>query len=241
MNSRETNLFTVRLLESIGKWIEKNTTPEFKDFKHKQIRHTLADELDYKLGLPEMPKEFVFGEAVEKEHALIMSFLYLHQSTEAFSQCEYYFRRFPFRNLPISRHDHLRNMCELYFTMFYVIRSRLKAVLNKLKASCPAHRIDIGAFVKAYDKEFDQELRERNSVHHTIPFSDLNIDRIMLAGMIASTEGFRDKGWDREHLSVYRKSSKEWAGRAKSRNIALQAYIEEVAKVLLNNVSFLKT
>jgi hypothetical protein len=241
MSAQEPKLSTDRLVESIGKWIEKNTTLEFRDFKRKQVRRTLADELDYKLGLPEMPKEFVFSEAVEKEHALITSFLYLHQSAEALSQCEYYFRRFPFRSLPISRHEHLRNVCELYFSMFYVIRSRLKEVLNKLKAACPGCRIDVGAFIKACDKEFDQELRERNSLHHSVPFEDLNIDRIMLTGMMASTEKFRDKGWDKEHLSAYRKSSKEWANRVKRRSVADRAFIDAAAKVILDKSSFLKT
>jgi hypothetical protein len=241
MSAQEPEHHTEKLTESIGKWIEKNTTPEFRDFKRKQVRHTLADDLDRELGLPEMPREFVFSKEVEKEHALIMSFLNLHQSAQAFSQCEYYFRRFPFRGLPISRHEHLRNVCELYFSMFYVIRSRLKMVLNEMKFVCPGYKMDVGAFIKLYDKEFDQELRERNSVHHSMPFRDLAIDRIMLTEMMASTGKFRNKGWDKEHLVVYRKSSKEWADRVKRRSVAVRAFIDAVAKAILDVSSFLKT
>ena len=45
-------------------------------------------------------------------------------------QCEFYFRRYPFRGMPVSKADHIRNICEMYFAQFYVMRSRIKTCLN---------------------------------------------------------------------------------------------------------------
>ena len=228
-----------KLLVRIAKWTERNATQEFKDFKRKQLANTLADERERNIF--EIPKEFIFKENVEKEHNAIMSFYDLNQSANTLAQCEYYFRRFPFKGMPVLHHEHLRNICELYFSMFYVIKNRLESVLNAFNAACPTCSLNVGAFIKKYNKEFDQEIRERNSVHHTRPFEDRAIDKIMLTKLMSTTDDFKGKGWDREHISAYRKLSNEWAERVKRRNTHMLRYIDAVAKAILNHAPFLNS
>jgi hypothetical protein len=124
---------TDQLLSKLGKWTEEISTPEFHQFKKQQLSYAIADDFDRKHLNLKPPAEFVFSETVEKQHALVMSFYELIGSTNSLAQCEYYFRRFPFRGLPVSRESHIRNICELYFAYFYIIKNRVKTVLRNLK------------------------------------------------------------------------------------------------------------
>ena len=230
---------TDQLIRKLGKWTESISTPEFHQFKRQQLSYAIADDFDRKHFEKEPPTEFVFSKTVEKQHALVMSFYELLGSSNALAQCEYYFRRFPFRGLPVSREHHIKNMCELYFAHFYIIKNRVKTVFEKFKDACPGIKGDFGAFIKRYDKEFDQELRARNEVHHHYSFDDLNIHRIMLTGMMSSTDWYKGKGWDREHLRAYRAASKEWSDRVKRRSVVMQKFVDAVSKLILNNAPFL--
>jgi len=228
-----------QLIRKLGKWTEKISTPEFRQYKRQQISYAISDKFDRALFKNEPPAQFVFSGALEKQHALVMSFYELLMASTALAQCEFYFRRFPFRGLPVTRENHIKNMCELYFAHFYVIKNRVKTVFEKFKETYPGIRGEFGVFIKMYDREFYQELRARNEVHHHYSFDDLNIDRIMLTGMMSTTEQFRGKGWDREYLRAYRAVSKEWSDRVKRRSVVMEKYVDAIAKWILDNASFL--
>jgi len=240
---RVENKTTEKLLSTITQWIQTHTSsPEFREFKTKQIAYTLTDEWERHLGIQlELPAEFTFAPEIENQHALIMAFFYLRQAQSMLTQCEYYFRRFPFRDLPVSRDDHARNICEFYFSCFYIIRSRFKEVLNKLKAACPDSKIDIGRTLGTFDKTFDQELRARNSIHHRSPFDDVSLDRILLSRIFAESENGRRRGWEQEHRSAYREFSKVWSRRARERARVMESVVDILATAILSEASFLQT
>lgn len=139
----------------------------------------------------------------------------------------------------MTRDDHARNMCEFYFSCFYIIKNRFKYTLNALKKACPSSRIDVGKTLATFDKSFDQELRARNSVHHREPFEDLKLNRIMLSRVLASGERFKE-GWKEEHLSAYRQFSREWSIRARNRGRDMEKVIDTVAAAILKEASFLQ-
>lgn len=229
-----------QLMDRMSKWIDRITTTEFKEFKRRQISYVLAEDFEHNLGLAEKSEDFIFDEQVDKQHQLVMSVLYLYQSISMLSQCEYYFRRYPFSELPVSREDHVRNICELYFGSFYIIRSRTKKVLNILQAACPDCHIHIGRFLKAFDREFSQEIRMRNGVIHHAPFGDLGIDRLFLTRMMSDHPDLRNKGWDKEHLYHYRKFTNSWSKRAKKRAADMQVFTDAICITLLERATFLK-
>lgn len=226
---------TDELNEGIARWISQNlNTPEFHEFKLKQLGYTLFDEPITNLD------DFKFPPEIAKERAVIGAFLELRRSHITLSQCEYYFRRFPFRGLPISRDDHLRNICELYFSTFYIIRSRIKSTLTQLREACPNNTVDIGKFIKAYDKLFRDELRARNRVHHEEAFEDLGISRITISDIISRGDDAEHKIWSWQHRIAYRKFSKEWSIRAHNQASVMQVMIERVAREILSGATFLR-
>jgi hypothetical protein len=98
---------------------------ERRERANKSILQTLTRHL----GLPaeDLPDIKV---APEKEALgkVFSAYLALASLQHSLTQTEYYFRRFPFSNLPVSRSDHLRNICEMYFDRIEQFRQRLKAL-----------------------------------------------------------------------------------------------------------------
>ena len=230
--------YTHQLQQNIVKWITANLdTPEFHEFKQKQIGLALSDELTEGL------EDFVFPTAaLAKEHSVITAFHGVYRAQRTLSQCEYYFRRFPFRGLAVSRDEHLQNVCEFYFSTFYIMRCRIKITLSNLKVVCPDCKLNVKGFLRQFDKEFDYELRARNQVHHRKSFEDRGIDRISITGVLStSSEKFQSSIWRRQHRIAYRKFSREWSLRARHRALRMQqVFVEAVALGILTGATFLR-
>jgi hypothetical protein len=170
------------------------------------MRYMLAEEWEIKLlGEPQPPAPLTFSPDVERQNQLIMACTHLCEGKNMLSQCEFYFRRYPFHGTPVPREDHARNMCEFYFGCFYIIKNRLKETLNRLKAVCPHSKVHIGKTLRAFERAFEQEIRIRNSIQHHQPYGDVVIERISLARLLASAKSAHSKSWERQHLTAYRK------------------------------------
>jgi hypothetical protein len=234
-----------QLLEYIYKWIGKNlTTPEFQKFTRTKLEMIFRDcDND---GDTALLPDFVLPGSIAREHTLIMAYLQLYSSQQTLSQCEYYFRRFPFSGLPVSRNEHLKNVCEFYFSLFYIIKERSKDSLNRLKDLCPDNRIQItksiGAYVRLFEKTFANELHHRGRVHHGEGYGDIGLDRIFFTGVLSDSlsDQLMRNAFKLRHASAYKKASKEWALCARDRARVMQGFLEIVAGLILTNAAFLK-
>lgn len=186
-------------------------------------------------GAPPIAPEFIFSDEIEKQHAVIMQFVELQGSINSVRDCEFYFRRYPFAGLPVSRQDHLINVCEMFFSRFYEFEERLARYLNTLAAVAPGHKIDIGKFIKVYKKAFETELRARHSVNHTERFSELEIRRLWIADITLENRP------DRAALvkSAYRRVCGVWVKRVRRRVGHLEKFLEAVAQITLDLCPFL--
>ncbi|VVD87221.1 hypothetical protein PAN31108_01439 [Pandoraea anhela] len=191
----------------------------------------ISPESNNKVKPIELPHE------LDLQHAVVIRYLELCDLVLSIKACEYYFRRFPFRDLPVTRHEHLSNVCELYFSRIYQFKERLKYLVDAVDVLMPKHGIQFGQFINRFAKEFDQEIRERNQIHHFERFSDLNIERVYLAGMHDLV--YPKKGWKASQRAHYRKVAKDWVQRVRSRGARLDDFLEAVAEVLLRCCPFL--
>ena len=227
-----------RMYNAIGAWlIELEDYPGWKDWRRKRITHTLYFDDPFPMPSENLEDEFNFSDEIEKQHAVVFQYLGLEQAIFSLKDCEFYFRRYPFRGLPVSHHNHITNICEMYFGRFYEFKEKLKKYFTAVKEAAPNHGLDIGAFIKLFEKTFDQELRARNSVHHHRRFEDIAIDRVFL--MESFSTGHEDKGWRQEHFTAYRKLAGEWAQRVRQRGAKMDEFLEATAAATLANCSFL--
>lgn len=225
-----------RLMEVLVAWMGNlDAYPGWREWKRKHVSHTL--HFDDDLYRPEKPEpEFVFSADISKQHAVALQYLGLLESVKLLKECEYYFRRFPFRGLPVSHHTHLTNACEMYFNRFYEFRERCKKYCEALNLAARGRRLDVGAVIKLFDKTFERELRKRHSTHHRERFSDVAIDRLLLTQTMSETNPAG--GWDREHTIAYRKLAREWALRVRQRGEELDVFLEGIALVTLQSGAF---
>lgn len=185
----------------------------------------------------EIEKEFSFPESIEKQHAVIMGFLALADSVGSLKECEYYSRRYPFKGLPVARYRHIVNVCEMYFGRFYEIRERVRNVLNAVNVLVAPHKLDVGKFLKTFDKAFDQEIRARHGIHHRERFDDVAINRIFLAETLASSDA-ENSSLFRANLGEYRRLASEWAKRVHERGKLMDKFLEVVAEAVVQNCDF---
>jgi len=226
------------LRAAIRAWmLDLDHYPGWREWRRKRISSVLDFE-DPAPPLSEKPeREFKFSDEVGKQHLVIMHYLELEVSIDSLKECEFYFRRYPFRGLPVTRQRHIANVCEMYFGRFYEFRERLKKHFGAMKAVAPTDNLDVGGFLKTFDKVFDSELRERHQVHHHRRFEDIGLDLILLTESAAVAR--LGEGWRKRHLAAYRKVASEWAQRVRRRGNKLDEFLEVVAAVTLSNCSFL--
>jgi len=228
-----------RILMAIDAWTaELKSYPGWKEWQRERIRHTLYFDDPYPASAQERLNDFKFSDEVEKQHSITYGFLGLSETITALKECEYYFRRYPFRGLPVSRSSHVTNVCEMYFGRFYEFRERLRKYLKAVAALAPASSIKIGAYIRAFDRIFDHEIRARHSVHHHHRFDDIAIDRVFLTDSLATNRA-EDRERKKEHLAAYRKVANEWALRVQRRSQSIEEFLEAVAEATLSNCCFL--
>lgn len=208
--------------------------PGWREFQKSRLRHAM--DFDDVLPRQDSATEFFeFPVEIARQHDVVTLYLELLDNVFSVKSCEYYFRRYPFRGLPVSRHEHLSNVCEMFFGRFYQFKERLKKYSGAVAAASPENRLDFGTFINTFSKEFDQELRARNEIHHHRRFSDLSIEQIFISGALA--DRWPDKSWNVEHRATYRKTANEWALRAKNRGARLDAFMEAIADATLLSCS----
>ncbi|MHC9237089.1 hypothetical protein ACX9MO_15785 [Pseudooceanicola sp. 502str34] len=218
-------------------WMKKlDDVRGWREWKRAQIGYTLRfdDEM-----LPPEPSlgDFEFDQEINNQHAVLMAYLELSSTLEGLREVEWYFRRYPFSSAPVTKESHLRNICELYFGKFYQFRERLKKLSEALHVAVPDHKLGFGDFIKKFDKEFKDEIRERHGVHHHAGFSDVGISRIALFGLLGLSEDRpHAKEAQREH---YRTASKQWAQRCKRRAAVMSKFLDAVTVALLDVCPFL--
>ena len=228
-----------RMGTAIRAWIaELENYPGWREWRRKRFGYTMYFDDPFPALVQEKLGDFKFSDEIEEQHAVAFGCLGLSETINALKESEYYFRGYPFRGLPVSRHSHITTVCEMYFGRFYEFRERLKKYLNAVAAIAPNGGFNVGAYIKAFDRMFGQELRARHSVHHQQRFEDIAIDRVFLTDVI-STNRTEDRGWKKEHLAAYRKLANEWARRVRRRSQSMEEFLESVAGATLSNCSFL--
>jgi hypothetical protein len=217
--------------------IQLNTYPGWKEWKGKALAQTLNFDEPYPLPSDKIQDNFRFSSEIERQHAVVIQYLGLVQTIQTLKDCEFYFRRYPFRGLPMSRSTHVTNVCEMYFGRFYEFKERIKKFFEAVKAVSPQHGLDIARFIKLYEKEFDQELRTRHRVHHNSRFEDIAIDRVFLTESMAADP--KQFGWKRRHLADYRTVTKQWILRVRQRGARLDEFMEAIAGSVIASCPFI--
>lgn len=203
--------------------------PGWNDWQRSKARYVLATHPDF----PDHDFDispFNFSEPIKQKHEVPLQYLELVRAADALAETEYYFRRYPFRDLPVSRCNHIVNICEMYFSRFYQLCERLKKYLNALNTLATKTHVDVGNTIKQIKKTFDHELRHRNTITHHETFSSRETDLLWL---YESQLQDSDQDLKMEVRYLYRQITRDWARRVRQKMEVVDPLIESVAKATL--------
>lgn len=173
-----------------------------------------------------------FSPQDQESYAVLQAYFGLALMVTCVEQCQYYFRRYPFRGLPISRTDHLRNCCEMYFDRIVQFRDRLKKVLNFCRSEGAIDASEVRRVLKIFDEAFDWEHRQRNQTHHHDRFDYLELNQLSLAEMVG-TKLPETVQWMIKPRRLYRQAANEWVARIRTRVEGLNKVAEYAAELVL--------
>lgn len=228
-----------RMKAATDAWIARlNDYPGWREWNREKISRTLWFDDEFKSVAPR--EDFIFSPEIDLQHAVVIQYLGLRLTVDSLRSTQYYFRRYPFRGLPVWKDEHLNNICEMYFSRFYEYRERAKKLLGAVNATNPTSKVHVGSFIKRFDKLFEAEIRERHSIHHHERFDDVAIHRVRLTQLMIDGDEVQRRIWGREHRNAYRKESSEWARRAATAADGLDKVTGVIAEGILQRCDFLK-
>lgn len=223
--------------KKIARWMDAlRDDPEWRKFNKEKLAYTLT----YNEFSPEENgegQEFVFSEEMAKEHAFILCYVELIACLNALTQCEYYFRRYPFTGLPVSHADYLTRNCEVFFNKLYEFRERIKNLGAALKEVSPAKYMDTGKLIRQYDHTFREELKERNLLNHHTRFSDVVLTKFAMIAMLEEDQiplPFADSA-----RAEYRRVCAQWIKRIRLKQAAVKVYLIKITEFLDETCDFL--
>lgn len=214
--------------------------PGFRDWKLFQI-DSILNAGDPVPDISEShPAKFAFPSHIERQLDVITALFGLARTWQALTDTQFYFRRYPFNDLPVSLEAHLQYICEAYHTQVYEFRERLKILITAINKAISRNTVD-GKIVKCFDEDFNYEIRIRHFITHHASFKDPIIERIDFEGMfsrsINSIKG--DREWREVQRRTYRKASKLWAHRAELGSEKARLYLNAAARLVIKNCRFL--
>ena len=217
--------------------------PGFLEWRKSKLKIVLGWEDLRSIGSKNRPDDFQFDDEFMRYYEAVHSWIRLYSTGQAAKDCEYYFRRYPFWNLPVTREAHLRHICEMWFSRIYEYKERLKTCLNSINAALPETQLDAGNIIKRFARAFENEIRARNQIHHHRQFEDLMLEKIALTQMMSLPIGEAGDeirlGWRLEHEHAYRQTQKEWASRVKRRGLLIDSYTGTIGNFIVDHMPWL--
>lgn len=225
---QETHLNRTKLMRHIS----DHMTPMLGNKQRRErANKSLLQTLTRHLGLPaeELP-EIKLDPKEEALGKVFSAYLALASLQPSLAQTEYYFRRFPFSELTISRADHLRNICEMYFDRIEQFRQRLKALVTALKGYSDKPDKRYGDLVKQFSVYFKWEQTQRNQTHHHRRFEYDAIDQL---GLIELLRYAPEPSFLPSAQTIYRQEANKWVKRVRSHSKILEQVVEVAAGLVL--------
>ena len=131
------------LLNAISTWISsKVSDPEHMPGTNNRMKYVLFHGIIADEAEPE--PSHARSQPIKTHGQLVTGYLGLVSLVFSLRECEYYFRRYPFKGLPISRSAHLRNAAEMVCDRVAQFRDRVKTITNHLNQLYPGERIQVG-------------------------------------------------------------------------------------------------
>ena len=224
------------LFAKLAPWVRNLLDfPGLAEWKREAVEKSLLYSLD-PLSDIEPVEDFTFPPDLVRQHELVQGFYSLYSARSDVAQTSYYFRRFPFRSLPVTRAEHMRTCVELFYSRVFVFRERLERQLKWLSRRTLPKGLPVEDVMAEFSQRFKDLINERNGIHHDAAYSDFQIAALGLGDLLAEAG---EPAMFRMRQSDYNRLSRSWQNRVKHTADALTVWCGVVALIMLSRCSFL--
>lgn len=207
--------------------------PGFREWKDEVARRHMVFAV-----LPEAPVEpftdFSFDAETLRQHEMVAGYVRLTRAAIDCRSTEHYFRRYPFRGLPIGRDEHLRTCAELYYSRVYQFRERLFRLLTRIDRMT-GKDLDLKALKAAFDEGLRSELEARHRINHEEAYSDFELDALGQTDLLATV----GNEWPRMSDAGYHRIARQWRRRVGASADKLDFWVGVTAVLMLTRCRFL--
>lgn len=219
-------------------WIDRlSRLPGFTEFQKTKVSVALG-HLDGFTPTADTHQEFKFNPEWDRQHRIVSAYYELRSVQQDIRESAYYFRRFPFRGLPVTRASHLRMCCELYFGRLFKLRERYTVFLKLMHRKGGAKWLEVDPLVEQLVRQFHHEIEARKRAEHEAAFVDLDLAALTVAGLLETGDDTR--GWDTAATITYRRACKLWVSRVEDSAEKADIYVGAAAAILLRSAKFLR-
>ena len=208
--------------------------PGFREWKNEVVRRHMAFTLIPQAWV-EPFENFRFDADTLRQHEIVAGYVRLTKAAIDCRSAQHYFRRYPFRGLPIGRDEHLRTCAELYYSRVYQFRERLFRLLTWIERRTTPKGLNVKALKVTFDEQLREELDERHRIHHEEAYSDFELDALGQTDLLATI----DDGWPRMSDAGYHRIARQWRKRVVASADKLDFWVGVAAVLILVRCRFL--
>lgn len=208
--------------------------PGFREWKNEVARRHMVYTVLPQVAI-EPFNDFEFDAETLREHDIVAGYVRLIRAAADCRSTEHYFRRYPFRGLPIGRDEHLRTCCELYYSRVYQFRERLFRLLTWIGRRTKPKGLNVAALRDHFDAQLREELNARHRIHHEAAYSDFQLDALGQTDLLSSV----GDGWPRMSDADYHRIAREWRRRVSASADKLDFWVGVAAVLMLARCHFL--
>lgn len=220
---------------SVSRWLTGLLDyPGFLEWKKEVVRRQMVFALLPAAALEPFP-DFEFDQATIREHEIVSGYLGLIGAADDCRTTQHYFRRYPFRDLPVGRAEHLRTCCEVYYSRVYQFRERLNRLIVRIARRTGPEKLNVDMLKNAFEAQFRQELDARHRIHHEAAYSDFELDALGSSDLLSNV----DDAFPRMSDVDYRRIAGQWRRRVEITADGLDFWVGVVAVLLLVRCRFL--
>lgn len=220
----------------ISAWLTKLLDyPGFREWKNKsllrQIFFSISPDSDVKPF-----HDFEFDKDTLAQHNIVSLYMNLQDITITMSRVSKYFEQYPPKKNGVNRADHLKMMCEIYFSKTYQFFDSFKKLIKSIIRRAKIKDEFSVSLNEEFVKNFSWELEQRNKIHHGSAYSDFEIDALGVNDLLSSVQN----GHPKMSAHNYRKLSERWVKRVALTKDKFDFWLGVSAAIMLSYCKFLQ-
>ena len=174
---------------------------------------------------------------------LFRGFSEIYTTVESLRNIEKYVRRFPYRDMRISRLDYLKYHIESYLNEVYILKERMvtynKVIARAYRKSENAEQVkkELAQSSKLVSDSLKNIVEVRGTHVHEHRYTDPDLDRLSTLELLSNSDMQEAEIFNSFFIEEYKKIKKKWINTIRVNNSTVEQIINLFSKTLLECIT----